>query len=172
MKLQVGSSVARGIYKGADWTNLDIKPHRGVDIIADASEHIPLDTNSVDEIHCVHVLEHITRDKYPKMLREMHRVLKPGGHLYVETPDFQATVDNLLAAFISRDVEAIHIWTTSVYGKNEREGMAHHWGFYEGLLRREFRHQGFNDVERLVFPNEMISTHYKQEPVLLVRGTK
>jgi hypothetical protein len=59
-----------------------------------------------------------------------------------------------------------------VYGKNEREGMAHHWGFYEGLLRREFRHQGFNDVERLVFPNEMISTHYKQEPVLLVRGTK
>jgi predicted SAM-dependent methyltransferase len=172
MKLQVGSSEVEGRYKGADWTNLDIKPHRGVDIVADASERIPLDTNSVDEIHCIHVLEHVTRDKYKPMLREMYRVLKPGGVLYVETPDFRGTIANLQHAFEQSDVDAIHIWTTSVYGKNEREGMAHHWGFYEGLLRREFRFQGFKDVDRLVFTNEMISSHYKQEPVLLVRGTK
>jgi predicted SAM-dependent methyltransferase len=172
MNLQIGSSNANGIYKGSDWVNLDIKPFRGVDIVADASEHIPLDTNSVDKIHCIHVLEHVTRDKYPKMLREMYRVLKPGGHLYVETPDFRGTITNLQQAFEQSDMDAIHIWTTSVYGKNEREGMAHHWGFYEGLLRREFRFQGFKDVDRLVFTNEMISSHYKQEPVLLVRGTK
>jgi predicted SAM-dependent methyltransferase len=143
-----------------------------VDIVADASERIPLDTNSVDEIHCIHVLEHVTRNKYSPMLREMHRVLKPGGHLYVETPDFQRTIDKLLAAFISKDTDAIHIWTTSVYGKSERKGMSHHWGFYEGLLRREFRHQGFKDVDRLTEKEDMISGHYKQEPVLLVRGTK
>lgn len=172
MKLQVGSSDVAGRYKGEEWVNLDIKPHKGVNIIADASEKIPLDTNSVDEIHCVHVLEHVARDKYKPMLREMHRVLKPGGHLYVETPDFKRTIDNLLAAFLSGDTEGIHVWTTSVYGKNERKGMAHHWGFYEGLLRREFRYQGFKEVERLIDIDEMISTHYKQEPVLLVRGTK
>jgi predicted SAM-dependent methyltransferase len=172
MKLQVGSSEVVGRYKGADWTNLDIEPHRGVDIVADASELIPLDTGSVDVIHCIHVLEHVTRDKYQPMLREMHRVLKPGGVLWVEVPDFKGTVDNLLAAFISNDVDAIHIWTTSVYGKNERAGMAHHWGFYEGLLRREFRYQGFKEVTRLTEKDDMISTHYKQEPVLLVRGVK
>ena len=172
MKLQIGSSIVRGIYKTDEWINLDIVKFEGVDIVADASEHIPLETGSVDEIRCIHVLEHVTRDKYPLMLREMHRVLKPGGVLYVEVPDFKGTIDNLLAAFNSNDVEAIHIWTTSVYGKNERAGMAHHWGFYEGLLRREFRHQGFKEVDRLLEKDEMISSHYKQEPVLLIRGTK
>ncbi len=172
MKLQVGSSEVVGRYKGSDWVNLDIEPHRGVDIIADASKHIPLDTNSVDEIHCVHVLEHVTRDRYPLMLREMNRVLKPGGWCYVEVPDFRATVDRLQSAFEQSDTEALHIWTTSVYGKNERAGMAHHWGFYEGLLRREMRHQGFILVDRVHEKEDMISSHYKQEPVLLVRGTK
>jgi predicted SAM-dependent methyltransferase len=172
MKLQVGSSNVKGIYKGEEWHNLDIKPFRGVDIVADASDSIPLATNSVDEIHCIHVLEHVTRDKYEFMLGEMHRVLKPGGHLYVEVPDFQMTMLNLEEAFQRGDVEAIHKWTTSVYGKNEREGMCHYWGFYEGLLRRAFRWRGFKDVERLMGKDEMISTHYKQEPVLLVRGTK
>lgn len=172
MKLQVGCSEVRGRYKQAEWVNLDIEPHDGVDIIADAADEIPLETNTIDEIHCVHVLEHVTRDKYQPMLAEMHRVLKPGGILYVEVPDFQGTVRNLTEAFESGDVEAIHIWTTSVYGKNERKGMAHHMGFYEGLLRREFRLEGFTDVERLVEKEDMISGHYKQEPILLVRGTK
>jgi predicted SAM-dependent methyltransferase len=172
MKLQVGSSDVGGKYKGSDWLNLDIKQHDGVDIVADASEHIPLDTGSIDEIHCVHVLEHVTRDKYQPMLREMHRVLKPGGLLYVEVPDFRGTIDNLKRAFERNDIDAIHVWTTSVYGKNEREGMAHYMGFYEGLLRREFRHQGFKEVTRLTEKEDMVSTHYKQEPVLLIRGAK
>lgn len=172
MKLNVGCSWPKGRYKSGEWINLDIVKGGRVDIVADASKKIPLDTNSIDEIHCIHVLEHVTRDKYEPMLQEMYRVLKPGGHLYVETPDFKGTVDNLLAAFISGDTEAIHIWTTSVYGKNERSGMAHHWGFYEGLLRRQFRRHGFKEVERLAEKEDMISLHYKQEPVLLVRGTK
>jgi predicted SAM-dependent methyltransferase len=172
MKLQVGSSNVKGEYKDEEWVNLDIKPFRGVDIVADASERIPLDTNSVDEIRCIHVLEHVTRDKHEPMLREMYRVLKPGGTLYVETPDFFGTIQNLFDAFRNGDTEAVHIWTTSVYGKSEREGMSHHWGFYEGLLRRKARACGFKDVQRLTEKEDMISGHYRQEPVLLVRGTK
>jgi predicted SAM-dependent methyltransferase len=172
MKLQVGSSEVVGIYRDPEWTNLDIKMHRGVDIVADASELIPLSTNSVEEIHCIHVLEHVTRDKYIPMIKEMYRVLKPGGKIYIETPDFKGTIDNLQDAFAAGDTEAIHIWTTSIYGKNEREGMAHHWGFYEGFLRRTMRVQGFKDVVRLHDERNMISSHYKQEPILLVRGTK
>lgn len=171
MKLQVGSSNVSGRYKQG-WINLDIEDHEGVTIVADASKHIPFETGTFDELHCVHVLEHVTRDNYVPMLQEMHRVLEPGGVLYVEVPDFQGTVRNLTAAFEAGDVEAIHVWTTSVYGKNERKGMSHHWGFYEGLLRKEMRLTGFKDIERLTAKADMISGHYKQEPVLLVRGTK
>ena len=172
MKLQIGCSDVRGRYKGVEWLNLDILKHDGVDIIADASDKIPLETNSIDEIHCIHVLEHVTRDKYEPMLRQMHRVLAPGGYLYVEVPDFHGTVKRLMSAFAARDDHAIHVWTTSVYGKNERHGMAHHWGFHESMLCDEFRALGFAEVDRLVERKDMISPHWRQEPVLLVRGKK
>ena len=172
MKLQVGSSEVTGRYKGKEWINLDIIPHRGVDVIADASVKIPFPANTFDEIHCIHVLEHVRRHRYMPMLTEMYRVLKLGGHLYVETPDFRGTIERLQAAFEHSDVEAIHKWTTSVYGKNEREWMGHYWGFYEGLLRRDLRLCGFKEVDRLTETEDMISGHYRQEPVLLVRGSK
>jgi hypothetical protein len=105
-------------------------------------------------------------------LREALRVLKPGCHLYVETPDFKRTIENVMRAFEDKSVERIHVWTTSLYGKSEREGMAHHWGFYSGLMRKEMRHQGFTEIETLDKVEDMISTHYKQEPVLLIKGTK
>ncbi len=171
MKLNVGCSWPKGRYKSDEWTNFDIITNERVDLVGSVLE-IPLETNTVEEIHCIHLLEHLTRDKYPRALAEMHRVLEPGGVLYVETPDFMGLVKNLASSFNSGDIEQIHIWTTSTYGKNEREGMAHHWGFYEGLMRRAFRHQGFKDVDRLTAVDDMISTHYKQEPILLIRGTK
>ncbi len=171
MKLQIGCSEVRGRYKRAEWINLDILKFDGVNVLGSGLQ-LPFATGSIEEIHCVHVLEHVTRDKYKPMLREMHRVLKEGGSCYVETPDFRGTIANLQHALEQTDVEAIHIWTTSVYGKNEREGMAHYMGFYEALLRGEMGCQGFIATVRLTEKDEMISTHYKQEPVLLVKGTK
>jgi len=171
MKLQIGSGRVRGKYRSKEWTNIDIEHHQDVNVLGSALA-LPFYTGSIEEIHCIHVLEHVTRDKYPLMLREMHRVLKPGGSAYVEVPDFHSTITFLMQSFAIGDTEAIHNWTTSIYGKNEIHGMAHHWGFYEGLLRRAFRTQGFKDVVRLNTKEEMISTHYMQEPVLLVRGTK
>ncbi len=174
MKLQIGSGdhkVAPAIYKRADWVNLDIITVPGINVKGDGSL-LPFKNDSFEEVHCVHVLEHVTRDKYKLMLAEMYRVLKPGKYLYVETPDFYGTITNLAVAFASGNARAIHVWTTSVYGKNERLGMAHHWGFYEGLLCNAFCALGFKEVDRLVDPDDMISPHWGQEPVLLVRGLK
>ncbi len=175
MKLQVGSGdhkVAPALYKRSDWVNVDIVKVPGLNVKA-SGVALPFKDDSFEEVHCFHVLEHVTRDKYKPMLAEMHRVLKPGGFLYVETPDFQGTVANLMSSFAAGNARAIHIWTTSVYGKNEREGMGHHWGFYEGLLCDEFRTLGFNDVNRIVEKEKMLAaSHWQSEPVLLVRGTK
>jgi SAM-dependent methyltransferase len=45
---------------------------------------IPLPSESVDIILCTQVLEHL---KYPtRALQEMHRLLKPGGKLYLTVP--------------------------------------------------------------------------------------
>jgi len=173
MKLNVGCSWPGGRYKLNEWINLDLVGNERINVQGSAVA-LPFETGSFDEIHCLHVLEHLTRDKYGTALREMHRVLKKGGFCYIEVPDFRKIVELLHGSFNNQAVEPIHIWTTSIYGKNERAGMAHYMGFYEGLLRKAMRHQGFIDVVRLTTPEEMkvVPTRYKTEPVLLVRGSK
>jgi predicted SAM-dependent methyltransferase len=175
MNLVVGSGDHKrssSIYRRPNWINLDIITVPGINVKGDGC-HLPFKDNSFEEIHCVHVLEHVTRDKYKPMLVEMHRVLRPGGNLYVETPDFRGTIALLHRAFEHTDTESIHIWTTSIYGKNEREGMAHHWGFYQALMFDEFRALGFKDIERITEKEKMLkASHWQSEPVLLVRGTK
>jgi len=171
MKLNVGASVVRGEYKEREWINIDIERVRGVNIKGSGLA-LPFKDDSFEEIHCVHVLEHVTRDKSSPMLGEMYRVLKPSCYAYIEVPNFQGTMNNLMNAFDKNDIRQIHIWTTSVYGKSEREGMAHHWGFYPKLLSNRMEEVGFKSVEELKRKEEMISPHYKQEPIILMRGRK
>ncbi|MCU0847181.1 MAG: class I SAM-dependent methyltransferase [Spirochaetes bacterium] len=63
--------------------NLNIGLFPNVDIVADGYE-VPIRSGSVDSVICKAVLEHV---EFPdKLIREMRRVLKKGGHLYVEAP--------------------------------------------------------------------------------------
>jgi ubiquinone/menaquinone biosynthesis C-methylase UbiE len=58
-----------------------------VDIVADMEEGLPfLLDNSVDEIHCRSVLEHI--QNFENLIREIVRVLKRHGRAYVFVPHF------------------------------------------------------------------------------------
>ena len=60
-------------------------PH--VDIVADMEDGLGfLPSQSVDEIHCRSVLEHI--DRFEGLLGDMVRVLKPGGKAHVFVPHF------------------------------------------------------------------------------------
>lgn len=60
-------------------------PH--VDIVADMENGLPfLPDNSVDEIHCRSVLEHI--ENFENLMREIVRVLKKHGKVYVFVPHF------------------------------------------------------------------------------------
>lgn len=59
------------------------------DVVADLSDELPMfDDEAFDEIRCHHVLEHMTFEQATIALGAMARVLKSGGILDVETPDF------------------------------------------------------------------------------------
>lgn len=63
--------------------NVDLFPYQSVDVVSSIT-HLPFRDNSVQRIICDNVLEHISE---PEMaLREMHRILAPGGVAYICLP--------------------------------------------------------------------------------------
>lgn len=53
------------------------------DIVGDI-HHLPLSDNSIDAVICLAVLEHV--EEPTQAMREIHRVLKPGGYAYIYVP--------------------------------------------------------------------------------------
>ncbi len=66
-----------------DVINFDSKPYPGVKVVADA-HNLPFADNSVDAVICESLLEHVKRPDV--IVKEMHRVLKPGGLIYIIVP--------------------------------------------------------------------------------------
>jgi SAM-dependent methyltransferase len=58
---------------------------------------LPFEDNSVDAGYHSHLLEHLDRETAPKFLREILRVLKPGGRLRIVVPDFEEAARAYLA---------------------------------------------------------------------------
>ncbi len=50
---------------------------------------IPFEDSSVDAVYHSHFLEHLDREVVPGFLREVRRVLKPGGVQRIVVPDFE-----------------------------------------------------------------------------------
>lgn len=171
MKLNVGSSNQRGRYKQAEWVCFDLNKAAKPNVVGDAFQ-MPFADDSFDEIHSVHVLEHLPRDKWPLMLAEIFRVLKPGGAFYVEVPDFEIQCREYLAALRSCDRWRIHLIRTAIWGKPERLGMGHQFGFDAGFLKRALSTIGFVSIKQLTEREDMISAHCRDGGVLLFKSTK
>lgn len=174
-KLNIGSSNPTGEYKTEEWTNIDYgdASFSGNVIKMDAC-NMPEDwKDRFDEIRAIHVLEHINRNNRFRFVEECRRVLSPRGVLYIEVPDFEQVVRGLIRAFDEKDEREEHRLTTSIFGKQRYTGDQHCWGFTKRTLNDLIYEGGFN-VE--IFTGKqfdrMISSHFKQEPVLLAKATK
>lgn len=70
----------------SDCINLDRAPLPGVDVVYDLARlPLPFPAGRFDRIVCQDVLEHV--DIVP-MMRELHRILSPGGVLEIRVPHF------------------------------------------------------------------------------------
>ncbi len=69
------------------FVNLDFQWRRGIDLVWDVGQGIPLEDESLKGIFSEHCIEHIALDAGNTMLSECFRVLEPGGTLRLITPD-------------------------------------------------------------------------------------
>lgn len=129
------------------WEVLGIEPDRhacrhateklGVPTLCSVYRDGLLADASVDVLIMLHVIEHVPDAM--ATLRSIHRVLKPGGHLVLETPRYDTLVFRIL-------------------GRRERNVSLddHIFFFTVESLRRAYEMAGFS-LERLVLPGRSLS---------------
>jgi predicted SAM-dependent methyltransferase len=75
------------------WINADRKEGPGIEISCDIREGLPLATDSIDYAVSIHALPEIPYQELDGVLRELRRVLKPGGALRLGLPDLDKGID-------------------------------------------------------------------------------
>ncbi|MEX2284948.1 MAG: methyltransferase domain-containing protein [Gemmatimonadota bacterium] len=101
-----------------------------------AAESIPLPDNSFDVVFCQLGLQFVG-DK-AAALREMHRVLRPGGRLYVSTPmpnDFFNVLDREIARHVSTEASAFVHAVFSLHDPQEMRDLLSEAGFESQTIR-------------------------------------
>ena len=71
---------------------------------------LPFPDGSFDRALCLDVLEHLTYDDQPRAFAELHRVLRPGGELFVSVPNLahlQSRVQFLLRGRLIRTASEV-----------------------------------------------------------------
>lgn len=102
--LEGTSSQKKRVHLGAGghhiegWINVDVLS-AGVDVLSDFLHPLPFRSESVDLLHSEDLIEHVDVDAGKLLLRDCHRILKPGGVMRILTPDLRALVQ---AVYIDR----------------------------------------------------------------------
>ena len=113
-----------------DWLHLDGEPCEHVEIVTDFAT-IPLPDKSVDEIFIGDVIEHVPMWRYPEVLSEWNRVLKPNAVIRGRCPNVDRAMKDYANGSLSlRDA------LLSIYGWGDRPNQQHYQGFTKETLKQ------------------------------------
>lgn len=128
------------------YVNVDlyVDEHTKVDQQFNANS-IPYADNSVDEILALHVIEHFDFHESQKVLNEWYRVLRPGGKLVVETPDFLAACRDFVKGPEQKRLELYNVFFAAPW----IPGQTHKFLFTEDQLSIQLSWAKFQKIARI-----------------------
>ncbi|GEM_PF-3406857 len=150
IKLHVGC----GTRKLKGFVNIDIEENP--DIVRDVREGLPFPDKSVDFVFAEHFIEHLTRDEVIMFLKEVYRILKPGGVCRIATPDLTKNVERYIQ----------NSWSQAEWITRFHYQWIPNRCVMLNLSLREWGHQHIYDLEDLVMVGHLAGfLLWEQKPV-------
>ena len=121
----------------------------GVDVHDYGQEHVcdirtlPFETGAVDAVMAIHVLEHFYVWEVEAVLGEWIRVLRLGGRLIIEVPDFGLAVERLAKGI---DDPQLTWWVLYGDPSSQNTLQCHHWGWTRSSLEELMHRCGLIDI--------------------------
>jgi predicted SAM-dependent methyltransferase len=155
-----------GPWPKADATiRVDVNKWPGVDVMHDLSQTpYPFDSEIAEKIYFGDVIEHLSKFVVDDVLKEINRILVPGGTLEVTTPDIDWVAERLYKKdwkdmanvdWLNKNCDPFEDAMEVIFGgwlhptEHAVPGMGHVNGFNEEKLKRYLKNNGFSEVYRV-----------------------
>ena len=148
---------------GPDWVHIDGGDYAHLQ--HNDITNLPYDDNLVDVIYASHVIEYFDRNEIKSVLREWHRVLRPGGVLRLAVPDFlklswvyqdTKNLDNILGPLFGKmPMGDQTIYHKTVYDFKSLKDLLQSLGFNDIISYncKEMDHAQFDDHSQAYYPH-------------------
>ena len=99
--------------------------------------------DSIHEIICIQTFEHLSRQEASQALTCWHKILKPGGRLLIDVPDFE----KLILLYLAQRTEVDREWHyRMIFGSQKNEGAFHKDGYSLCKLYEMLEAHGFKNI--------------------------
>lgn len=157
MKLHLGCGEQ---YKEG-YVNIDAFSGVRADRYFDLSKPLDYEKESAEEILAYHLIEHLPFGNINDIVDSWFKVLKPGGKLILEFPDF----DKVIEWYQKEGSYASLEW---IFGTHDRMGQSHMWGWNEQRMTDFLIGTGFIQVKSV----ETQDKTHSEGPTLRIEATK
>ena len=138
------------------WINVDNNSDNNIeqlDLNWDLRNPLPFADNSVDFVFNEHFIEHLTVEEAQQVIKDLMRVLKPGGVMRIAMPDLEGVVNNYLHVPLDQDQVIKDYKLGFVKTRAEWMNMSFRWWGHMWLydweeLKRRLHETGYDAAKR------------------------